>query len=222
MLNNQNELILLQDLGMVYATDKSKAKRRYGIYKCGYCGTEFKANSYSVKIGNTKSCGCYQKKMASISNKKHGLKHNKIYGSWTAMHQRVFNTTGISYEYYGGRGIKICARWMDINNFVEDMYPSYKDGLTLDRIDVNGNYEPSNCRWATKETQSRNTRKIHKTNTSGYRGVSFYKRDKIYTAQIRVDFKKKHLGRFKTALEAAKAYDNYVIENKLEHTINNI
>lgn len=59
--------------------------------------------------------------MAFISNKKHGLTHNKIYGSWTAMHQRVFNTTGSAYEYYGGRGIKICARWMDVNNFVEDM-----------------------------------------------------------------------------------------------------
>lgn len=222
MSENKNQLILLEDLGMIYTTEKSKVKRRFGIYKCGYCGTEFKANSFSTQNGNTNSCGCLQRKRASMAHITHGLAKNKIYGSWTAMHQRVFATTGKAYEYYGARGITICARWFYVKNFIEDMYPSYKEGLSIDRIDVNKNYEPSNCRGATKETQSRNTRKIHKTNTSGFRGVSFYKRDKIYTAQIRVNLKNKHLGRFKTALEAAKAYDSYVIENNLEHTINNV
>lgn len=222
MLNNQNELILLQDLGMVYATDKSKAKRRYGIYKCGYCGTEFKASTANVKIGYTKSCGCYQKIMASKAKTTHGLSRNKIYSNWKEMKRRVFDKKSTSFNEYGGRGITMCDRWLNIENFIEDMYPTFADGLTIDRINPNGNYEPSNCRWATKETQSRNTRLIYSTNTSGFRGVSFDKSRRKFIAQIGIGAKNKHLGAFDTGLEAAKAYDKYVIENNLEHTINNV
>ena len=106
---------------------------------------------------------------------------------------------------------------MDIKNFIEDMYPDYKEGLTLDRIDVNGNYEPDNCRWATNEIQRRNTRDIQSNNTSGYRGVCWHKRDNIWVSRVRVNLKFIQLGSFKTALEAAKAYERYVRLNNLEH-----
>jgi hypothetical protein len=97
------------------------------------------------------------------------------------------------------------------------LYPSYQEGLTLDRIDVNGNYEPNNCRWATLNTQQYNTRDLQKNNTSGFRGVTWQKKDKIWIARIRVKYTRIHIGCFKTALEAGKAYERYVRINNLEH-----
>ena len=133
------------------------------------------------------------------------------------MRARCYNTNRDYYLDYGGRGIKVCDRWLDIRNFIEDMYPSYQEGLTLDRVDVDGNYEPDNCRWATKSTQAQNTRDIMKTNTSGYRGVSWDKRGKRWRVRIRVENKHIHLGYHQTALEGAKAYETYVRLNNLEH-----
>lgn len=136
------------------------------------------------------------------------------------MMHRVYNQKDPHYKSYGGRGILVCKRWHTINNFIIDMYPTYQKGFTLDRVDNDGNYEPSNIRWATHNIQCRNTRKLMSTNTSGYRGVSF-DRNK-YTSVIHVNKKRIRLGRFNTALEAAIAYDKYVIENGLEHTINGV
>ena len=86
----------------------------------------------------------------------------------------------------------------------------------------NGNYEKENCRWANKSTQQRNTRKLISTNKSGYRGVTWHKAKKKWNAQIKVNYKRIHLGSFLTALDGAKAYDKYVIDNNLEHTINGV
>ena len=133
------------------------------------------------------------------------------------MVNRCYNEKKPNYKDYGERGIKVCDRWLDINNFIEDMYPDYKEGLTLDRIDVNGIYEPDNCRWATLNIQMQNTREIYRTNTSGYRGVSWSKRDNKWVGQIKVENKLIYLGSFKTSIEAGKAYERYVRLNNLEH-----
>ena len=205
--------ILLEDLGMKFPTEKSKKKSRYGLYQCQYCGKEFETQVQDVKSGRTKSCGCQSK---GHSNP-HGLTQHRLYQTWKGMKARCYNEKNPNYKDYGGRGIQVCERWLDINNFIEDMYPTYIEGLTLDRIDVDGNYEPDNCRWATLNIQQYNTREIRSNNTSGYRGVCWSKKLNKWIAQIWVDSKKIRLGCFKTTIEAGKAYETYVRINNLEH-----
>ena len=206
--------ILIEDLGMMFHTKDSKRKYRFGLYKCGYCGNEFRASINSVKRGNTKSCGCYLKRRASETHKTHGLKNTRLYSIWSSMKMRAYNPKHKRYSDYGGRGITIREEWLDIHNFYNwAMSNGYSDGLSLDRIDNNGNYEPSNCRWTTKVIQARNQRK-RRDNTSGYKGVYYYKRDGNYRAQICVNKEQVQLGRFSTPVEAGVAYNNYIIENK--------
>lgn len=136
------------------------------------------------------------------------------------MIQRCTNPKNTFYENYGERGIKVSNEWLDINNFINDMYPTFQEGLKIDRIDNNKGYTKSNCRWVNQNIQSRNTRKIRANNKSGYRGVSWYKNYNKWAAQIKVNNKCIKLGYYEDKLEAAKAYDNYVICNNLEHTKN--
>lgn len=211
--------ILLQDLGMMYPKETSKKKKRYGLYKCK-CGKEFKAEMSNVKSGHTSSCGCYALIIRKLMHKKNGLSNHKLYDIWSGIIGRCKNTKNHQYKYYGGRGITVCERWLDVKNFIDDMYPSFEEGLTLDRIDVNGNYEPSNCRWSSRIVQSRNTRVLYSHNTSGYRGVSYNKKLKKWESYITLNRKKKNLGLFDTSLDGAKAYNNYVTTNNFEHTLN--
>lgn len=209
----KKELVLLEDLGMLYPNENSKRKYRFGIYRC-YCGNEFNSQIRHIKSGNTKSCGCGK------GYHTHGLTNHRLYNIWHHMMNRCFNPKSKVYKYYGERGISVCEEWQDINNFISDMDSTYTDGLSIDRIDVNGNYEQSNCRWATKETQSRNTRLLMVTNTSGYRGVSFNKKNNKFIARITVSSKTIYLGCFDEAIDGAKAYNEFVVSNKLEHTLN--
>jgi len=112
---------------------------------------------------------------------------------WRAMIRRVTNKKDSSYPNYGGLGITIEDRWFTIENFIEDMGATYVEGLTLDRIDPEGSYCKDNCRWANATTQNRNTRRIRSNNTSGYRGVSYNKRNNRWFASIRVNKVTKHL-----------------------------
>lgn len=219
MQNNQKELILLEDLGMHYPNETSNKKVRYGIYKC-FCGNEFKTRIQSVKQNKTKSCGCLHKEKALIFNTKHGLSSHVLFGTWSGMIQRCTNKIHMYYNDYGGRGITVCERWLNVANFIEDMLPTFQKGLTLDRKDNDKGYYKDNCRWVENKIQHRNTRKIRSTNTSGYRGVSFYNLCNKWYSRICVDYKNIYLGRFNTAIEAARAYDDYIIKNNLEHTRN--
>lgn len=212
MENNQKEIILLEDLGMLYPTETSKQKARFGLFKC-FCGKEFKTEKRNITNGHTKSCGCNK-------NKKHGFNKHRLYVTWRHMIDRCYNPNHSTYKYYGEVGIAVCDRWLNIKNFIDDMYPSYQEGLSIDRIDNNLGYNKDNCRWVNQELQTRNTRKIRSTNLSGYRGVHLHLQNKTYIAQIGVSKQKVYLGSFSTALEAAKAYDQYIIDNNLEHTRN--
>lgn len=211
-----NELILLEDLGMQYPRETSKYKIRYGLYKC-YCGNEFKTAVQSVKYGETKSCGCYHKKVST----KHNLCSHRLYSLWNGMIQRCNNISSKSNCNYAGRGITVCNEWKTFLPFYEwAINNGYEDNLSIDRIDNDKGYSPDNCRWATRTTQARNTRILKSTNTSGYRGVSFSKNKNKYVSKIRVNMKDIYLGTFLYAINAAKAYDDYIIINNLEHTRN--
>ncbi len=219
-MNENQKPILLQDLGMKLPKETSKRKYRYGLYKC-FCGKEFKAQIQYVNIGNTTSCGCYKRERMRNLNKSHNMKNHRLYGTWSSMMTRCYNNKRDSYKYYGGRGIKVCERWLNVENFINDMYPSFIEGLTLDRINVDGNYEPNNCRWVTNEVQARNTRRININNKTGYRGVSLNRNKyKKYSAYICVDNKQIFLGTSSNSIECAKAYDKYITDNNLEHTKN--
>lgn len=221
MENNQKELLLLKDLGMLYFTEKSKRKYRFGLYKC-YCGVEFKTVIRNVKTGQTRSCGCYNRQLIKKTNITHGLSRHRLYRVWSVMLDRCQNKNNKGYENYGGRGIKVCDRWktdfVSFYNWAIDN--GYKEGLSIDRINNDLGYSPDNCRWATKKVQSRNTRRIMITNKSGHRGVCWNKRYNKWVARISVNKKRIHLGYFEDKIEAAKAYDKYIIENNLEHTRN--
>lgn len=122
------------------------------------CGTERRVQPSKLKAGQTLSCGCYAAERASQSNRTHGMSRSPEYLSWVAMRCRCYNPADKSYADYGGRGITVCERWRDsFEAFFADMGPR-PAGMTLDRIEVNRNYEPSNCRWADPYEQADNTR----------------------------------------------------------------
>jgi len=206
--------VLIKDLGMQFATATSKAKTRFGIYKC-FCSNEFRTTTDDVNRKRTKSCGCLQ-------GIHHDRSYHRLYSIWAGIIRRTTVKECKDYTNYGARGITVCERWLNIENFIEDMHPTYKEGLSIDRINNDGNYEPSNCRWADAITQAQNQRLIYVNNKSGYRGVDLFKNTGMWRARIQINKKSISLGAYKTALEGAKVYDAYVIKHNLEHPINGV
>ena len=132
---------------------------RLGLFFCSYCEKEV-----VKQLGNGNqqvSCGCAKHILLSNALTKHGGKGTKLYAVWTNMRGRCLYKSNGAYEYYGGRGISICDKWTDFLAFKAWAEKSgYKKGLTIDRIDNDGNYLPENCRWVTLQENVQNSRKI--------------------------------------------------------------
>ena len=146
-------------LTVIGMSDKKSGRKTYWNCLCD-CGNKVTVRSDS--LGTTKSCGCLKKVKAPLNLGKtnlHGLTKHPVYGRWNAMINRCENPNTLAYKNYGERGIKVCDEWHNLKEFIRwSEENGFSDKLTLERIDVNGKYEPKNCKWIPMEEQHYNKR----------------------------------------------------------------
>ncbi len=217
-------MVLIKDLGMQFPKPTSKNKIRYGLYECPDCFKHFKANSYNVKYKNQQGChSC-----ANIrKNTTHGMTGTTSYNTWRNMMRRCEDPTAEHYNRYGGRGITVCEEWRTFEAYNEWFQETNIPGLTMERMNNEKNYEPSNVKWKDMAHQAQNTTLLRTNNSTGYRGVKTQRRsskkkgnEMKYIASICVNMKEKHLGIFNTLREAAICRDKYIRKHNLNHTQN--
>lgn len=155
-------------LSVIKRVENSKHHASQWLCMCD-CGKEVIRSSNSLRTGHSISCGCARKestrKWLERYNTKHGMARSRLYVVWSGMKGRTTNPNNTRYADYGGRGIKVCKEWLDFATFQKwaiengyDEHAKYGD-CTLDRINVDGNYEPTNCRWVNLVVQARNKRR---------------------------------------------------------------
>jgi len=196
--NKYNRLTVVAELDQRH---KGNLKRCVCICECGnFCS----AQDWMVRIGRTKSCGCLVKE--AKQNVTHGLRKHPLYKIWTSMKNRCTNPVSDSFPDYGGRGISVCQVWMeDFKSFYEwSIKDGWKKGLEIDRIDVNGNYSPDNCRYVNTMINALNRRPKGSQESLG---VVYYEHLTVrkYKLKIRIQDKPLHFGYFYTKEEAIMA-----------------
>lgn len=216
---------LVLEIGQVFGELTVLAERRAPVYpsqaakgvklgnrmaecvcNCGNRTTVLLAFLFS---GHTSSCGCRNSRMTAERNRTHGLADSGHYARWFGMLSRCSDPENLNYSKYGGRGIAVHADWHDLGNFVSWVRENLGDcpeGHTLDRIDVDGDYEPGNVRWASRSMQAHNRRKL-KGCTSQFMGVSWHVRTETWRARMKLHGREIHLGHYATEEDAARAYD---------------
>ena len=150
--------------------EKSEKIGRIQTYLCKcQCGNTAKVPHSNLTRGKSTSCGCFQKELASKRFKKHGMRNTRLYSIYANMKARCYNEKNKRYKDYGGRNILMCKEWYESFETFKDwaLANGYQDDLSIDRINVDGNYAPSNCRWATQEQQDNNQRKTILIEISG-------------------------------------------------------
>lgn len=157
-------------LVVIERAGSNKSKRATWKCQCD-CGSITIVVGYSLERGNTKSCGCLHGELLGKRNAKHGKTHSRLYGVWLGMKERCYNPNSNRYQNYGDRGIKLCDNWRDNFQAFYDwaMANGYDENApygqcTIDRIDVNGDYCPNNCRWVDLKAQRNNRTDSRKDN----------------------------------------------------------
>lgn len=179
------------------------------------CGNDGNVFLDGLRSGVSKSCGCLMIETTKKNHTKHGMNSlsgkTRIYNVWANMKSRCYQESNTRFNEHGGRGIRVYAEWLEFIPFRDwALSNGYSDDKYMDREQVDGNYEPDNCRFVSIGLSNRNTQLLRKTNRSGYRGVSFV--NNKYTASITYNSKSNYLGRFTDPIEAAEAYDTVARE----------
>lgn len=146
--------------GRLIVIQRSGVKNGHVAWLCGCdCGQTIITTGNLLKSGKTKSCGCKKIEVCGDTHRDHGKSGTRLYVAWQHMKQRCCNPQNARYKYYGARGITVYSEWSSFEPFEKwALSHGYEDGLTLDRIDVNGGYCPENCRWVTWKVQQNNKR----------------------------------------------------------------
>lgn len=186
---------------LVLKRGPDRGKRPAWRVRCD-CGAMSLVNGDNLRSGNTQSCGCLRSERSSAANGTHfeSRPQTPEYRAWTHMRSRCYDSTSKNYRYYGGRGISVCKRWgKSYLSFLADVGRRPSSNHSLDRINNDGNYEPKNCRWATRSQQSLNRRRrLHC-------GAYFTKGARL--KPWRAMLGKKYLGCFATKEQAVSAHD---------------
>ncbi len=199
-------------LSVISEAESRTNKRRYRAFDCLCdCGNRCVVNLPSLRSGNTKSCGCLQLDRATKHNFSSRKGSHPVYRCWNMMLQRCQNIKCTGYENYGGRGISVCEQWQNFENFAADMLATWEQGLSIERIDNDGNYNPSNCKWATRSEQMRNQRVRGKV---PFRGVYVNRQGKFAAQVTLLSGKKKYLGSFDTPEEASSVVESFEVQNE--------
>jgi hypothetical protein len=122
------------------------------------CGGTAEVSGADLRRGSTRSCGCLRAETMASAHRSHGGSSTPEFQAWMSMHKRCENPRMRNFRHYGARGIRVCERWSSFENFLADVGPRPSPEHSLDRIDNDGNYEPTNCRWATRSQQQKNRR----------------------------------------------------------------
>lgn len=191
-----NRLLILKEIG--------KNKHGHRLLEClCECGSIIIVRKDHLQSGHTRSCGCLVKDMAKKTHTKHGMRETFAYSTWRMMIQRCHNSNNPAFEFYGGRGIQVCKRWLKFESFLEDMGERTKE-LSIERRNNELGYYKENCYWATRTTQSRNKR-VQKRNGTGVTGVRWDKKIQKYFSSVGLNRKRISLGYFSDIDDAIKA-----------------
>lgn len=213
-LQKEYKLQVIKDLGM-FEKNNGTYKLRKVVLLCPECNSEFTVDNTQRNKQREMCFSCL--KESCVTNK-----YTRLYNIWKGMRSRVNSTNPRKERSYKAKNITVCDEWSIFETFKDwALANGYADELTIDRRDNDLGYNPGNCRWVGAAIQSANTRQLFAHNTSSYRGVSEYALGRFHS-YIGVDNNRITIGYYETAIEAAKARDTYIIDNDLEHTLNNV